>query len=57
MMSPEQMNTFLVSEMKRINKGREPIDIVMTEMGITSVQDLTAEQQQHLVAAVRAIPA
>ena len=55
MMTPEEFNAELVAEMTRINKGREPIDTVMAQMGITSVVGLTAEQQTQLMTSVKAI--
>lgn len=54
-MTPEQMNAMLVSEFKRIG-DRAPIDAAMQELGVTSVANLSAEQQQALVAKVQAIP-
>lgn len=55
-LSAEEMNTFFVTEYKRIGK-REPIDAAMAAMGVVSVTDIPAEKQQELIAAVQAIPA
>jgi hypothetical protein len=57
MMTPEELNVALVAEMERIGKGREPIDAAMAKVGITGCAGQTAEQQQLLMAAVKAIPA
>lgn len=54
-LSPEEMNTLLVSEFKRIG-DRAPIDAAMSELGVISVTDLPADKQQTLIAAVAAIP-
>jgi len=55
-MSAEEMNTALVAEFSRLG-SREPIDTAMATLGVTSVADLAADQQQALLTAVRAIPA
>ena len=52
--SPEEMNTILVNEFKRIG-DRAPIDQAMQSLGVTSVQSMTAEQQQQLITTVQAI--
>jgi hypothetical protein len=54
-MTPEEMNNALVAEFKRIG-DRAPIDAAMQQLGVTSVANLTAEQQHQLIATVRAIP-
>lgn len=54
-LSPEQMNEALVAEFQRVG-DRTPIDAAMTALGVTSVNDLPADKQQELLAAVRAIP-
>ena len=54
--SPEEMNTWLVSEFKRLGNNREPIDAAMSALGVISVTDLPAEKQPELIAAVQAIP-
>jgi len=53
-MTDEQMNAALVAEFQRLG-GREGIDKVMAEMGVTGVAGLNAEQQQQLLTAVKAI--
>ena len=55
-LTPEQMNEALVAEFQRVG-DRAPIDAAMTALGVTSVNDLPADKQQELLAAVRAIPA
>ena len=43
--------------MTRIGKGREPIDLVLAELGIAALASCTPEQQQELLTRVRDIPA
>jgi len=50
----EEMNAAIVAEFKRIG-AREPIDAVMTAMGINGVNECPAEKQQELIAAIKAI--
>lgn len=55
--TPEELNAALVTEMTRIGRGRDPIDEVMKQQGITSVRGLTSDQATTLLNAVKAISA
>lgn len=56
--TPEQLNTALVEEFKRLG-SREPIDAVMKAepFAVNGISDLAVEQYDALVAAIKAIPA
>jgi hypothetical protein len=54
-LTDEAMNAELVAEFKRLG-GREQIDIEMTKLGIAGVAGLTADVQNTLLLAIRAIP-
>lgn len=54
-LTDEQMNAELLAEFKRLGNDRTKIDTVMTEKGVTGVTGLTAEVQQDILGAVRAL--
>lgn len=53
-MTAEQLNAAFMVEFKRLG-AREPIDAVLTQYGVSGVQQLTPEQHQPVLAAVRAL--
>lgn len=53
-MTPEELNSALVVEFKRLG-SRDAIDNAMAELGVTSVNDLSPDQYQPLLAKVQGI--
>lgn len=53
-MTPEELNSALVIEFKRLG-SRDAIDNAMAELGVTSVNDLSPDQYQPLLAKVQGI--
>jgi hypothetical protein len=54
-MSPEELNTALLVEFKRLGGDRSKIDLALADFGVTGVQQLAAAQYQPLITAVRAL--
>ncbi len=52
-MTPEAMNAALIEEFKRLG-GREQIDAVLKEFGVTGVSGLNPSQYADVLAKVRA---
>lgn len=56
-MTVEQLNEALKAEYMRLGENREPIDKVLREYGVQSINDLKQQDYQGVVDKVRQIPA
>ena len=53
--TPEELNTILVSEFARLNNDRTGIDAVLKEFGVNGVSELPADKFQDLIDKVKAL--
>tara|TARA_R110000787_G_C13443394_1_gene446729 strand:+ start:6009 stop:6404 length:396 start_codon:yes stop_codon:yes gene_type:complete len=54
-MTPTDLNTALLAELARLGNDRAHIDAAMGTFGVTSITQLTPDQYQPLIDAVKAI--